>query len=367
VLRRRPLSLPYEQEAALIAGLLRGEPAGTLEPADSTRFVHGVLRHGFGVEVMAAVRAGRVSLPDEDRRVLADVNRLGVIRAAVLRRELPALGAALGDPVLVKGPALGERYYADPQLRPFADLDLLVPRERLAEATRAAIGLGYRVREEFRPEFGTLHGHDVHLVKQVGSRDADVEVHWRIGDDRLGEALDHGELMAGAERISVGGASVAVPGTPHQLLVVALHLLSDRSKRLVWVRDVELVALAADEAEWERAFELADRLGLLWVLHRALDYAAAHLGLSRPRPRPAGDPPAWGPLRAVEDLDMRASTHVGRLAALSWRERQAYLWAVLIPTREGLRGTVGGDDAPTWRLAARHASRALAGLAPRRR
>jgi hypothetical protein len=74
-----------------------------------------------------------------------------------------------------------------------------------------------------------------------------------------------------------------------------------------------------------------------------------------------------GTAAAVEELDMRASTHVGRLAALPWRERPGYLSAVLVPTRAGLRGTVGADGAPTLRLAVRHASRALAGLAPRRR
>jgi hypothetical protein len=367
VLRRRPLSLPYEHEAALIAGLLDGPAERPIVPDRPERFVLASVHHGFGVEILSAVRAGRIELPPADRRVLEGAARRAVIRRAILHRELPGLVKALGDPVLVKGPALAERYYADPRLRPFADLDLLVPRERLERATKAALGLGYHVREEFREDFGALHGHDVHLVKAVGSREADVEVHWRIGDDRLGESLDHAELMGDAQRITVGGAPVAVPDTPHQLLVVALHLLSDRTKRLIWVRDVELVALAADAAEWDSAFEIAERLGLLWVLHRALDYASVHLGLARPRPRPAGDPPPWGPLRAVEDLDMRASTHVGRLAALPWRERPAYLSAVLIPTAEGLRGTVGGDGAPTWRLAARHARSALAGLTPRRR
>jgi hypothetical protein len=66
----------------------------------------------------------------------------------------------------------------------------------------------------------------------------------------------------------------------------------------------------------------------------------------------------------VEALDLRASPHVGRLAAMGWRERLPYLRAVLIPTRAGLRGTVGrtGDES-TWRLVARHARQALLGLA----
>ena len=367
MLRRRPLSLPYEDEVPILARLATDRLETETVPALPERFVRAALHHGFALEVLTAVREGSIVLPAAEQRTLSDVASVGLLRCAALRRELAALTEALGDPVLVKGPALADRYYADPRARLFADLDLMVARESLAQAPARLAPLGYEVQEEFRPGFGARHGHDLHLVRKIGTRRLDVEVHWRIGDDRLGEALDHRELLASADRADIGGAEVAVPSTPHQLLVVALHLLSDRAKRLVWVRDVELLAAAADDEQWDQAFAIADRLGLLWVLHRALDYAATYLRFQRARPRAAGAAPPWGPLRAVEELDMRASTHVGRLAALPWRDRPAYLGAVLVPTADGLRGTVGADGAPTWRLAVRHASGALAGLAPRRR
>jgi hypothetical protein len=125
--------------------------------------------------------------------------------------------------------------------------------------------------------------------------------------------------------------------------------------------------MAGDE-QWRGAFAVADELGLSWALHRGLDYCAHHLGFGRPRPTRPGPPPPWGPLRAVESLDVRASPHIGRLVSLGWRERPAYLRAVLVPTREGLRGTVGrtGDE-PTWRLLARHARQTVLGLASQSR
>jgi hypothetical protein len=178
--------------------------------------------------------------------------------------------------------------------------------------------------------------------------------------------LSYDLLSRGACRIEVAGHGVSTPGPPGELLVLAVHLCSDRGKRLIWLRDLELAARAATEAEWLAAFELARDHDLLWVLHRALDYTERHLGFDRARPIPAGPPPAWGPLRAVEELDAKASLHVGRLAVLRGRERAAYLRRVLIPSREGLRGTVGRDDAPTWRLVGRHVRAAVAGLRPRR-
>jgi len=68
-------------------------------------------------------------------------------------------------------------------------------------------------------------------------------------------------------------------------------------------------------------------------------------------------------MRAVEELDVRASPHLGRFAILSWPERAALLRAVLIPTRAGLVGTVGQDGAGSVRLVGRDARQALAGLA----
>ena len=366
-MRRAPFSLPYPDVVPLLGRVIRGADVAGPHPVDPVRLAEAAVYHGVAYDVLAAAGDGRLELPAEQRRLLSDVVSVRLLDCAALRRELPALVGALGDPVLVKGPALAGRYYDDPRRRPFADLDLLVPRARLDAAVAALEPLGYRERQEFRPGFAGRHGHDVHLTRVAGARDLDVEVHWRIGDDPLGNALDHEHLASHAVSIDEGGTAVLVPDTPDQLLVVALHLLSDRAKRLTWVRDVERVATAAGDAEWSEAFARADGLGLLWVLHRALGYAREHLGVRRDAPRPAGPAPAWGPLRAVEDLDMRASTHVGRLAALPWRERPGYLSAVLVPTRAGLRGTVGGDGAPTWRLAARHASRTLAALAPRRR
>ncbi len=219
---------------------------------------------------------------------------------------------------------------------------------------------------EFDPAFGESHGHDVHVRRKVGRRNLDVELHWRVGDDPLGEALSHDLLARDAQTLTVGQHAVAVPAPPGELLVLALHLCSDRGKRLIWLRDLQLAARDASDADWRASFELADRHGLLWVLHRGLDYVERHLGLGRARPLEAGAPPAWGPLRAVEELDAGASLHVGRLAMMRGREKAAYLRRVLIPSREGLRDSVGEDGAPTWRLVGRHMRAAATGLRPRR-
>ncbi|MEA2472377.1 MAG: hypothetical protein QOE06_292 [Thermoleophilaceae bacterium] len=369
MLRRRRFSLPFEDQLPALTRAVRGEPVP--EPAAPGRLVDAALHHRVAGHVARAVEREELRLPGPQRRRLARIGAVQIAHSMALRRELGELAveleAACGTaPICIKGPAVADRLYPDPRLRTFADLDLMLPRERLDTAAAALERRGYEHVHEFRPGFGASHGHDLHLARRAGARAINVELHWRVGDDPACAALGHG-VLAGEERIDVGGAAVAVPAAPAQILVLAVHLLSDRSKRLVWLEDLALAGRAASDREWLEAFELAERLELGWVLHRALDYVGVHLGWERARPLPPGPAPAWGPLRAVEALDMRGSLHLGRMAALDWPGRRRYLRTVLVPTREGLAGTVGGDGAPLWRLAARHVRVTALALAPRRR
>ena len=371
--RREPLSLPYADQVPDLASLLGERQDGrSLAPTAPGRLVDAAVHHGVGAYVVRALGSGRIELPANERSRLRWVTAQDALHAAVLRHELGNIADPLDEacespPLLLKGPALAELFYPDRRLRRYHDLDLLVPGDRLAAAVQALEARGYRTLEEFRPGYAARHGHDVRLRRWVAGRWADVELHWRVGDDPATAVLSHTRLERDAGFIEIDGARLAIPAHPGHLLVLAVHLLSDREKRLCWVHDLALVSRSLDDAAWLETFALADELSLSWPLHRALDYAERHLGLDRPRPRVPGPAPAWGPLRAVEELNLRASPHLGRLAVLGWRERGAFLRAVLVPTRAGLAGTVGhGDGAGTWRLVGRHARQAMAGLAPRR-
>ena len=152
------------------------------------------------------------------------------------------------------------------------------------------------------------------------------------------------------------------PSPAEQLIVLAIHFLGDRQRRLLWIEDLRRAALAADEEQWRLAFERAERRGLSWVLNRALDYADHHLDLERERPAPPGPPPPWGPLRATEAYEFAVAWDVGHLTSIPWRERAGYLRALLLPTKEGLRGAAADPDTPIWRLALQRARRAFAGI-----
>lgn len=370
--RRPPLSLPYEDQVPALAALMGPAQAQAEPPTDADRLVEAAVYHKVTGHLADAVGRAEVRLDRQRRTNLARIGAIQAVQASALRRELeqiaPILEEACGEPpVCIKGPATADLLYPDLRLRSYSDLDLLVGRDSLDRGARALIAQGYQLLHAYRPGFRERYGHAVHLFREVGSRRLDVELHWRIGDDPACSVLDRATVGA-AGRLDLGGTQVAVPALPEHLLCLAVHLLGDRAKRLIWVQDLALAGRRARDGEWRRTFELGRGLGLTWALHRALDYAARHLHFERERPLPAGPPPAWGPLRAVEELDLRASGHLGQLAALGWIGRGRYLRAVLVPTRAGLAGTVGDEDgAPGWRLAGRHVRAMAVGLRGQRR
>jgi len=369
VIRRRPFALPHPDWVPALSALMRDRaPAGPI--GDQGSLLDAALAHGLGTALAAAVEAGRIDLDAEHRGRLGRACAMQLARVEALRAELeevaPLITGACGvPPVCVKGPAVADRLYAGGPRRPFGDLDLVVPRERLDDAAAALTAEGWIEDLEFAHGFAARFGHELHQRRRRGGIWLLSELHWRIGDDPLCESLDYRLLADGAEPLERHPAALAA-APPAELLLLCVHFLGDRERRLIWIDDIRRAAERADAGEWSAAFALASRIGLDWALHRGLDYAERYAGLRRERPSPAGPPPPFGPLRATEELEMRASLHVGRLATLRGRDRLRYLRTVLIPTREGLAGTAGTDGAPAWRAALRHVRSAIAGILPRR-
>jgi hypothetical protein len=343
---------------------------GLVEPAKPARFVTAAIDHRVIGACVVALNEGRLILGDEDASALPDANAVAALSTAMAAGELPAVSATVesatsAPAIVLKGPAISDRLYPDPGLRPYNDLDLMVDRESLEDAKTALSAIGFEERIQHRPGFEVAHGHTLDLARAVGRKSVHVEIHWRLSDDRVGEGVSHASLSEDAEPMpEVPGA--AYPSLPDQLLICALHLMSHREKRLAWLEDIRRLSLVATEAEWDAGFERGRKLGLLWVLNRALDYAERWVGLRAPRPIGAGEPPAFGPVRAVEELDLQASGNIGRLAALPWRQRPALVRDILVPSRAGLDGLVGGDGAGRLRLVARHARLIARGIALRR-
>ncbi|MGI9185297.1 MAG: nucleotidyltransferase family protein [Solirubrobacteraceae bacterium] len=329
--RRRVGPRHYERFVPLLAELADGDGAALLpDPSDPKRFVEAACFHGLAGQVLTGLRAQRLRLPAEHIEVIEVAQAALMVRAVLLRAELrrigPVIAAACGTaPVLIKGPALADRFYATPEFRPFVDLDLIVPLDELPSAVEALTSAsGYTVVSQRWPASLERHGHAVELCRELGAHSLELELHWRISDDPLAAPLDHARLASGSVALP-GAPGVLVPGFSEQILVVALHILHHSERRLIWLLDLVAVGRAASEAQWRAAFELADGLGLAWVLHEALDLCAGHLRFDRTRPAASAWGRDWGPLRAAQAIGGPVGYHFGHLATLGWTERLEYL------------------------------------------
>ena len=158
-----------------------------------------VERHRVGALVAAS--STRLNLPPAVVDALAEdesVNAANYLRSrAVLDRLEARFSAEAIDWAVLKGLAIAERYYERPSLREMIDVDLLVDRDRIADAERILADEGferYHPRFELdaarRANFMALHSAFSFIRKRDG---AQLDLHWRtVQNPRFLPQLDAG-------------------------------------------------------------------------------------------------------------------------------------------------------------------------------
>jgi len=158
-----------------------------------------------------------------------------------------------------KGPVLGKELYGDVALRQFADLDVLVQRAAVPEATRLLRDLGYERQageEDVDPEAVC----EVHLENEQNG--VLVELHWDILPARHAGRLATEELWERSRSMTFEGRRLRAFLPEDLLLVLCAHAgEKHRWMRLQWVCDVTHLLVAYPDLDWDRCLEHADRAG----------------------------------------------------------------------------------------------------------
>lgn len=172
---------------------------------------------------------------------------------ALAKRALALLNGAGVETMVLKGPALVERYYRDPHIRPYGDVDLYVPPPRL-EAALAAL----TAHDDFKLIdrnwtflVNDLRG-QLHLLSP--SRRT-LELHWHpVNDARQRSALrmDPDELWDAAIPAQLDGVDCFVLPPGEEIAHLALHTAMHGCNRLIWLLDIAVMTRAAD-VDWDQA------------------------------------------------------------------------------------------------------------------
>jgi hypothetical protein len=207
-----------------------------------TAFLHEAEHHRLIGFLGAAARDGAVALKDTQRAELEEVFEGWLAHA--LRIE--ALVLAMTDVLeredvpcrVLKGVALANSVYADPALRVFGDVDVLVPS---AEFSRAARVLesdleAPRALPELRPGFDDRYGREAMLRSTTG---LELDIHRTFVDGAFGLTVDLDDLFTPARCFPLAGHEIPTLPAPQQFLNACYSAaLADWPPRLASQRDV---------------------------------------------------------------------------------------------------------------------------------
>ena len=304
-----------------------------------------------------------------ERAYLANAAHSGLIRDTTAR-VIDALDSADIQSLLLKGAALVETAYPNPAEREMLDIDVLVPEERMAEATATLSALGYQPNLDPEAD-GVLQAQRSRAAVTPAHHDAPL-----VSPEQLVAVELHRHI---AVRGDEGSVSVAgfwerarkVPASGHQvpspedlMIHVCFHFTRNRlggtahrrntGGALAQIMDIQRL-VTNEMIDWDLLTRTARDFGLGKRVYLGL-FAASELGVPVPRDaiepiRPRGFNVELG-RRLVSLRVLRAGDHLP-VRSMRW---------MFAPSREALRRGWNADPDATLSLARAYMRRAKAHL-----
>ncbi len=176
------------------------------------------------------------------------------LREQVASRVLKALVVKSIPVMPVKGMHLSEKVYGCPDIRQFADIDLMTAASRLHDAVLVLAELGLEPQPSHTPTFRWTGGPEV-----VFELDAFREQ--TKSTFRETYLLDVREIWTAARATELLGVPVLEMRPEHLLIYLALHLAERHYfEKLIWLRDLrEVIDRYADTLDWDYLLDCAYR------------------------------------------------------------------------------------------------------------
>jgi len=172
-----------------------------------------------------------------------------------LLRILPLLSEAGIAALPLKGPVLVWLLWGDLRLRRCRDIDILVPRGRVAEAVTVLVNAGYRAAP---PAGGLVR--EIHLQHHADG--TVVDLHWNVAFAEVGFQLDFDEVWADRQFVRWEGTLLSALGPEWLFLITCMYLVKDHPwPELIYVSDLARLIVRFPDLNWDRLAALAARTG----------------------------------------------------------------------------------------------------------
>ncbi len=332
--------------------LLTGRYVHTVEPDPAMNWVKVVdLARQHGMASLLYWRAGH-HFPAKVREGLQRDFYVAAARAMVTERRLAsvleALRAASVPALVLKGAAIAA-WYPDPALRPYGDLDVLVPWTQLDEAVEALQALGYHCT--YSRAWSLKYGYDLPMASDDGL--SVVELHWRLDYPEGIGHLPVRDLWERAVPYTLGEQA----GLQLEAVDMVLHLCAHAAIKhrahlgLRPMCDLAQITRGWEPVEWETLARRASAYGLARPVYLTLALAEQVLDLTVPAEvmsglLPPGSTPlppnlaalllgSKDPTQRRQRIDVPAAiVQAGAEATLLGKLRRL-LWHLFLP-REGM-------------------------------
>jgi hypothetical protein len=200
-----------------------------------------------------------------------------------LCQALQALRAAQVRTVVLKGPFLAARLYADPSMRFANDLDLLITPADLDRAISALASLGYEAEPESSAWYFRRHHH--HLCLNAAHRPT-IELHFRAFSG-LGIVVESSEVLSGARGFRMHRGNVGeILALEDEVLFLVLHAAGHAFERLSWLFDIKMILRQYPDLNWSRLWQRAQAFRSTQALAFTLHMLSSRWQMELPLPRP---------------------------------------------------------------------------------
>ena len=255
--------------------------------------------------------------------------------------------------ILLRGPSIARHLYSSSEVRPYVDVDLLVPIHQapVVESTLPRRGFAYRAvlgqRQVDRPHWSST------WVR--ASDGANIDVHWTLVGVNVSPETAWTEFVGETEPIDVCGTRLDGLSARATALVIALHAAHHGAGITQPIRDLDRALAKFDLEIWSGAAQLAERLDGVDAFSAGLRLAAGGEEMA--------DRLSLPPVRSTEVL-LRSSTAPPMALGFDWlshtsgvRAKVILIAGKLVPdapfmrswTPLARRGRVGLWVAYAWR------------------
>ena len=286
---------PNEMDA-LLAAVLRGEAPAWPAGGEAALAVERILYHGIAGLITERAR----DLSGWPSAVMAPVRDQAIAQAMWEMRHKPLLAELLQafadagiTALLLKGSALAYDLYPEPSIRARGDSDVLVAPDRLSEARRVLGRFGF-----VRAEQDAL-GDDLALQEvwdAPGAMPHHIDLHWQLlNAPALAGVMEFDACSAdplmlprlGPEAVAMNRVATLLHTCIHRAMHITSPYFVDGvtyygGDRLIWAKDIDLLASALTDAEWAAFASTALGQGVTTVALNGLDITKRRLGTEIP-------------------------------------------------------------------------------------